>query len=168
MPEYSERSGPSLGLWLRRLVIVGLALFLFCLGQFQELVFTGLTTGWQAVQQALGLSAAGPTGGSLSTHGLVVGLTYRLLYVLLSILLLHLLIRGRGTRFVVVGYVVGLGLSMGLLLLGQRAGLPLATEQGHRLLDLLSSPLAWVLFYGLLRLRRSTTTDQPAQTVPGS
>ncbi|RIY13473.1 hypothetical protein D0T11_02220 [Hymenobacter rubripertinctus] len=140
------------------MLLVSLALFLFCLGQFQELAFAGLTTGWQAVQHAFGVSAAGPASGSLSTHGLVVGLAYRLLYVLLSILLLHLVLRGQGTRFVALGYAGGLGLSVGLLLLGQRAGLPLATEQGHRLLDLLSSPLAWVLFYGLLRLRRSAAT----------
>ncbi len=134
---------------------VGLGLALFGMGQFDEGVFALLTRAWQDVLSGLGPAQAQwvePSG--LSTHGVLVGLSYRLLYILLSIALLHVLLRGRHTRAIALGYGLAFGLSLVLLLLGQRAGLPLVSVQGHRLLDLLSSPLALVLLYGLILLRR--------------
>ena len=140
--------------WWRLPVALGLGLVLFGLGQFDEFVFAGLTRGWQAGLAQLGPAAQRlmqPSG--LSTHGVAVGLSYRLLYVLVSLLLLHVLLRGHHTRASALAYALAFGLSLGLLLLGQRAGLAGAAVQGHRLLDLLSSPLALLLLYGLALLR---------------
>ncbi|MEJ7665229.1 MAG: hypothetical protein WKG07_39740 [Hymenobacter sp.] len=112
----ANRLGPG-----RLLAALGLGLGLFALGQFDETVFAALTRGWQAVLGSLG-SAAQPLvqPSGLSTHGVVVGLTYRLLYVLVSIVLLHVLLRGRHTRALVLGYAVAFVLSLALLLFGQR------------------------------------------------
>ena len=134
--------------WLRRGLLLGLGLLLFALGQFQEAVFSSLTHAWQLVPDALG--SAGWLQGqpsSLSTHGLPVGISYRLLYCGLSALILHMLLRGHATRLVTAGYAAALLLSLLLLLLGQRMSLPLASEQGHRLLDLICSPLPMLLPY---------------------
>lgn len=142
----------------RLVVALALGLALFGLGQFDEPVFGVLSRGWQAVVGGIGPAAqwlVQPSG--LSTHGLVVGLTYRLLYMGVSITLLHVLLRGRHTHAIVLGYALALGLILGLLLLGQRADW--AAVQGHRLLNLISSPLALLLLYGLVLLRRSRPTD---------
>lgn len=161
MPEVKSENQPAtvtanrLGPW-RLLAALGLGLGLFALGQFDETVFAALTRGWQAVLGSLGPTAqplVQPSG--LSTHGVVVGLTYRLLYVLVSIMLLHVLLRGRHTRALVLGYAGAFVLSLALLLFGQRTGWVGATVQGHRLLDVLSSPLALLLFYGLGVLYRA-------------
>ncbi|WP_157541090.1 XrtX-associated membrane protein [Hymenobacter aerophilus] len=138
------------------MVAVALGLALFGLGQFDEPLFAVLTRGWQTVLGGLGPAAqrlGQPSG--LSTHGVVVGLSYRLLYMLVSVALLHVLLRGRHARAIVVGYGLAFGLSLALLLLGQRAGGAWAAVQGHRLLDLISSPLALLLLYGLVLLRRA-------------
>ena len=151
--------------WWRLPAALGLGLVLFGLGQFDEVVFAGLTRGWQAGLVQLGPAAQRlmqPSG--LSTHGVLVGLSYRLLYVLVSLLLLQVLLRGRHTRASALAYALAFGLSLGLLLLGQRAGLAGAAVQGHRLLDLLSSPLALLLLYGLALLRRA----QPPAAGAGS
>ncbi|RIY12422.1 hypothetical protein D0T11_05270 [Hymenobacter rubripertinctus] len=138
------------------MVALALGLTLFGLGQFDEPVFAVLTRTWQAVLGGLGPVAqklVQPSG--LSTHGVVVGLSYRLLYMLVSIGLLHVLLRGRHTRAIGLGYGLAFSLSLALLLLGQQAGWPLASVQGHRLMDLISSPLALLLLYGLVLLRRA-------------
>ncbi|SDY68404.1 XrtX-associated membrane protein [Hymenobacter psychrophilus] len=143
-----------------RLLVAGaLGLGLFALGQFDAWVFAGLTSGWQAVLGGLSPTAqrlGQPSG--LSTHGVLVGLSYRLLYIGVSLGLLQVLLRGRHSRALALGYGLALALSVGLLLLGQRAGWTWATGQGHRLLDLVSSPLALLLLYGLVLLGRG----QPA------
>ncbi|WP_019946927.1 XrtX-associated membrane protein [Hymenobacter aerophilus] len=144
------------------MVALALGLVLFGLGQFDEPVFTVLTRGWQAVVGGLGPTAqrlVQPSG--LSTHGVIVGLTYRLLYMLVSIALLHVLLRGRHTRAIVLGYALAFGLSLALLLLGQRGGVEWAAVQGHRLMDLISAPLALLLLYGLVLLRRARPVGGP-------
>jgi hypothetical protein len=136
--------------WPRRGLLLGLGLLLFALGQFEEAVFAGLTHVWQLVPDALSPAdwrQGQPSG--LSTHGLPVGISYRLLYCGLSVLVLHVLLRGRTTRLVAMSYASALLLSWLLLLLGQRMSSILASEQGHRLLDLLCSPLPMLLAYAI-------------------
>ncbi len=158
------RLGPG-----RLLAALALGLALFALGQFDESVFTALTHGWQVVLGGLGPVAqrlVQPSG--LSTHGVLVGLTYRLIYIVVSLVLLHVLLRGRHLRAIALGYALLFALSLVLLLLGQRAGWAFATVQGHRLMDLLSSPLGLLLLYGLALLRRSGAATKPAEFPSGN
>jgi hypothetical protein len=143
--------------WPRRGLLLGLGLLLFALGQFQDAVFAGLMYAWQLVPG--GTKSAGQ---GLSTHGLPVGISYRLLYCGLSTLTLHILLHGRATRLVAAGYALTLLASMLLLLLGQRMTLPLASEQGHRLLDLICSPLPLLLVYAIIIAgNRTVSSSRP-------
>jgi len=150
--------------WPRRALLLGLGLLLFALGQFQDAVFAGLTYAWHFLP-----NGTGPADGSqtqppgLSTHGLPIGISYRLLCCGLSTLILHVLLRGRATRLVAAGYTLALLASLLLLLLGQRMSLPLASEQGHRLLDLICSPLPMLLAYAMTMVgsRTPNTSAQP-------
>lgn len=137
----------------RRVLLGGLGLLLFAYGQFEQAVFAALGQLWQGVGPLAG-PGAGATGelNGLSTHGLPVGITYRLLYCGLSGLMLHVLLRGRRTWWVVGGYAVALSGSMVLLVLGQQAGWPVARAQGHQVLDLVCSPLPLVAGYVLRTL----------------
>jgi hypothetical protein len=130
--------------WPRRWLLLGLGLLLFALGQFQDTIFAGLTHIWQLVP-----GGTRSTDQGLSTHGLPVGVSYRVLYCSLSTLILHVLLRGRVTSLVSIGYVLSLLVSLALLLAGRYMSLPLANEQGHRLLDLVCSPLPMLLAYAI-------------------
>ncbi len=129
--------------WGRRLLVAALAALLLGLGFFEEAVFAALGRLWHS-----GGGAPGAVPG-LTTHGLPAAASYRLLYAALNVALLHLLLRGRYTRAAVVAYAAGYAASAGLLVLGQRAGLPVAALTAHRVLDVLSSPLPVVFAYPL-------------------
>lgn len=132
--------------WGRHLLVAALIALLLSLGLFEEDLFVVLGRlchlgGWASA------AVPGVTG-----HGWAVAISYRLLYVLLNMALLHLLLRGRYTKAALVGYAVGYAGSVGLLLLAQHAGLPAAAVTAHRVLDVLSSPLPIMFMYPLAAL----------------
>ncbi len=141
--------------WGRRLLVAALIVLLLGLGLFEDEVFATLGRLWHPGRAPVAVPG-------LTIHGLPVAVSYRLLYAALNVALLHLLLRGRATKAAVAGYAVGYAASAGLLLLGQRAGLPVATATAHRLLDVLSSPLPIMFAYPLAILAR----PNPAQ--PGA
>lgn len=128
------RAQPGGGAWWGRRWRGGL----LSLGLFEADVFAVLGQLWHPG----GAPVAVP---GLTAHGLPVAISYRLFYALLNLALVRLLLRGRFTKAVGAGYAVGYVLSVGLLVLGQRAALPVAAIAAHRVLDVLSSPLP-VLF----------------------
>jgi hypothetical protein len=130
--------------WPRRWLLLGLGLLLFALGQFQDTIFAALTHIWQLVPGGMR-----SVGQGLSTHSLPVGISYRVLYCSLCTLILHVLLRGRATPLVSIGYVLSLLVSLLLLFAGRYMNLPLANEQGHWLLDLVCSPLPMLLAYAV-------------------
>jgi hypothetical protein len=136
--------------WFRKLGLATLGLLLFGLGQFEQLVFAVLAQAWQALLPGAGATAWGVVPG-LSTHVLPVAVSYRLVYVAVSVLLLHVWLRGQAIIWIALMYASALALSVGLLLAGHVSGLALAPA-AHHLLDLVSSPLALVLAYGIVTL----------------
>jgi hypothetical protein len=120
---------------------------LVLLGQFQEVVFAGLAR----AEQALGLPAA---AGGLSQHSLPSSLVYHLLYAGASIGALHLLLRGRGTWRVALGFGAALLLGAGLVVASRLGAGPAVATQGHALLDFASSPLALLAGYALATFGR--------------
>lgn len=144
--------------WGRRLLVAALAGLVAGLGLFEEEVFAALGQLWHP-----GTATAAVAVPGLTTHGLPVAFSYRLLYAVLNVALLHVLLRGRCTRTAGLGYAAGYAVSVGLLLLARQAGLPAAAVTAHRLLDLLSSPLPVLVAYPLARLSRSGPQQaQPA------
>ena len=142
-------SARPLPIWGRRLLVATLIILLASLGMFEEAVFAALGQWWHP-----GTAAAAAAPG-LTTHGLPVAISYRLLYAALNLALLHVLLHGRCTAAAGLAYVAGYAVSVGLLLLGRQAGLPAAATTAHRLLDLLSSPLPVLLAYPLAMRNRS-------------
>ncbi len=138
--------------WAHWLALVFFAVVLVVLGQFQEEVFAVLTRAWRVPGALVGV--AGPVAGApgLSQHSLPASVTYHLLYAGASAGALHVLLRGRGTRWVVGGFVVALVLGVGLLASGRAGHWPVATEQGHLLIGAASSPLALLAGYALALL----------------
>jgi len=136
--------------WSRRLLVAGLVGLLAGLGLFEEAVFAALGHLWHPGRPAAAAALPG-----LTTHGLPVAISYRLLYAVLNVALLHVLLHGRSTKGALAGYAAGYVVSVLLLLLGQRAGLPAATTTAHRLLDVLSSPLPLMFAYPFALLGRS-------------
>lgn len=132
----------------RRLLVAGLVVLLAGLGLFEEAVFAALGHFWHPGRPAAALPG-------LTTHGLPVAISYRLLYAVLNVALLHLLLHGRYTKGALVSYAAGYAVSVGLLLLGRQAGLPAAATTAHRLLDMLSSPLPVMFTYPFALLGRS-------------
>lgn len=126
--------------------LAGCAATLVVLGQFQEQVFAWLARGLRAV----GAASTGTLG--LSQHSLPASLCYHLLYAGASVGVLHVLLRGRGTRRIVVGFVGALVLGVALLAAGRLAPWPALASQGHLLLDFASSPLALLAGYALAAL----------------
>lgn len=133
--------------WGRGLVGAALVGGLLSLGLFEADVFAILGRLWHPG----GAPVAVP---GLTTHGLPVAISYRLLYALLNLALVQLLLRGRFTKAAGAGYAVGYVLSVGLLVLGQRAGLPAAAIAAHQVLDVLSSPLPVLFALPLAMLSR--------------
>lgn len=129
----------------RGLALLAAGLVLVVLGQFQEEVFAALARGWQA----LGGAAAPAATPGLSQHQLPLSVLYHLLYAAASVVVLHLLLRGRGTWRVVAGFGAALVVGTGLVAAGRLLGWPNASLQGHRLLDFASSPLALLAGYAL-------------------
>lgn len=125
-----------------------LVALLLGLGLFEEEVFAALGRLWHPG----GAPAAVP---GITTHGLPVAISYRLLYAVLNVALLRVLLRGRYTKAAVVAYAAGYVAGAGLLWLGQRAGGPIASLTGHRVLDVLSSPLPVMFAYPLALLARA-------------
>ncbi|AMJ65623.1 XrtX-associated membrane protein [Hymenobacter sp. PAMC 26628] len=150
MPASAARS-----LWPRRLLVAALVALLLGLGLFEAEVFAALGHLWHPG----GAPAAVP---GITTHGLPVAISYRLLYAMLNVALLHLLLHGRYTVAAVVAYAVGYVAGAGLLWLGQRAGLPIASLTGHRVLDVLSSPLPVMFAYPLALLAGPKAPAHPA------
>ena len=142
--------------WGRRLLVAALIVLLLGLGLFEEEVFATLGRLWHP---GGGAPAAVP---GLTGHGWPVAISYRLLYAMLNVALLHLLLRGRYTKAAVAGYAVAYAASVGLLL-SQRAGLPAAAVTAHRLLDVLSSPLPVMFAYPLAILGRPNPTQPGAR-----
>lgn len=136
--------------WSRRLLVAGLVVLLAGLGLFEEAVFAALGHLWHP-----GCPAAAAAVPGLTTHGLPVAISYRLLYAVLNVALLHLLLHGRYTKGALASYAAGYAVSVGLLLLGRLAGLPTAATTAHRLLDVLSSPLPVMFAYPFALLGRS-------------
>ncbi len=126
------------------------------LGLFEEEVFTALGHLWHPG----GAPAVVP---GITTHGWPVAISYRLLYAVLNVALLHLLLHGRYTVAAVLGYAAGYVAGAGLLWLGQRAGLPVAALTGHRVLDVLSSPLPVMFAYPLALLAGPRAAPQKLQ-----
>lgn len=139
----------------RRLLVAALVAALLGLGLFEATAFAALGRLWHP---GGGAPAAVP---GLTTHGWSVAISYRLLYAVLNVALLHLLLRGRYTVAAVLGYAAGYAAGAGLLWLGQRAGWPVAALTGHRVLDVLSSPLPVMFAYPLALLAG------PRAAVPG-
>lgn len=136
--------------WSHRLLVAVLVVALAGLGLFEEAVFAALGHLWHP-----GSAAASAALPGLTTHGLPVAISYRLLYAVLNVALLHVLLRGRYTTTAGLSYAAGYAVSVGLLLLGRQAGLPAAATTAHRLLDLLSSPLPVLFAYPLAMVSRS-------------
>ena len=139
--------------WARWLALAFFGVVLVVLGQFQEEVFAVLTRAWRAA----GALVSGPwssTAGApgLSQHSLPASVTYHLMYAGASAGALHVLLRGRGTRWVVGGFGAALVVGLGLLALGRAGHWPVATEQGHLLISAASSPLALLAGYALALL----------------
>jgi len=155
----------------RRLLLLAVGGALFLWGQFEEPVFALLTGGWQVVFSLVGHPEWGEARHAampgLTTHGLPVAMSYRLLYCTLSVLLLHLLLRGHRTRWIAGLYSGALVAALLLLLFGRLATMPFATQQGHYLLDLVCSLEAVVLTYVAMTLRPPTPmqADGPTQAV---
>lgn len=147
------RPAPARYSWPQKLVLAGLGLLLFGLGQFDEAVFADLSAGWQGLVAHVGGTPVGMVPG-LSTHALPVALSYRLLYAGVSVGFLHVALRGRGTKWLAGSYAAALTLSLLLLVVGQRTGLAFVSVQAHRLLDLVCSPLALLIGYALFTLDR--------------
>lgn len=153
---------------LRYLAVGGLGVVLLLFGQFDEWLFAELTRVWHSVFTLFGYTSPPPVQ-HLSTHSLPVAISYRLLYAGCSVLLLHVLLRGQATRWLIGGYLAILLVSFLLLLVGRATGLAFATWQAHWLLDLLSSPLAVLLVYVLATLRsQSTAVATPLPTTQAS
>lgn len=129
--------------------MAALVALLFGLGLLEDKVFTALGHLWHPG----GAQAAVP---GITTHGLPVAISYRLLYAVLNVALLHLLLRGRYTKAAVLAYAAGYVTGASLLWLGQRVGLPIAALTGHRVLDVLSSPLPVMFAYPLALLTGSS------------
>ena len=138
-------------LWPRRLLVAALVALLLGLGLLEDKVFAALSRLWHPG----GAEVAMP---GITTHGLPVAISYRLLYAVLNVALLHLLLRGRYTKAAVLTYAAGYVAGAGLLWLGQRMGLPIAALTGHRVLDVLSSPLPVMFAYPLALLTESFPT----------
>lgn len=136
-PNSSARPRPA---WGRRLLVAALIALLLGLGLFEETIFAALGRLWHPGEGAVAVPG-------IATHGLPVAASYRLLYAGLNVALLHLLLRGRCTKAAAAGYAAGYATGAALLLLGQRAGWPLAAVTGHRVLDVLSSPLPVLFAY---------------------
>lgn len=143
-------SARPLPVWGRRLLVATLIILLASVGMFEEAVFAALGQWWHP-----GTAAAAAAVSGLTTHGLPVAISYRLLYAALNVALLHVLLHGRCTAAAGLAYAAGYAVSVGLLLLGRQAGLPAAATTAHRLLDLLSSPLPVLLAYPLAMRGRS-------------
>ena len=139
--------------WSRRLLVAVLVILLAGLGFYEEELFAALGHLWHPSSTAASVALPG-----LTTHGMPVAISYRLLYAVLNVGLLHLLLHGRYTKVALVSYAAGYIANVGLLLLGQRAGLPAATITAHRLLDMLSSPLPVMFAYPLAILSQSWPT----------
>lgn len=139
-----------------RLLVAALVALLLGLGLFEEEVFDALGRLWHPG----GAPAAVP---GITTHGWPVAISYRLLYAVLNVALLHLLLHGRYTVAAVLAYAAGYAAGAGLLWLGQRAGLPIAALTGHRVLDVLSSPLPVMFAYPLALLMGPRAAAQKSQ-----
>lgn len=138
--------------WTHWLALAFFAVVLVVLGQFQEEVFAVLTHLWRAPGALVGGAVPTPGAPGLSQHSLPASVTYHLLYAGASAGALHVLLRGRGTRWVVGGFGVALVLGVGLLAAGRAGHWPTATEQGHLLIGAASSPLALLAGYALALL----------------
>lgn len=151
-PGSAARPRPA---WGRRLLVAALVALLAGMGLFEDDIFAALGRLWHPGRAAF---VAVP---GLTTHGLPVAISYRLLYAVLNVALLHLLLRGRYTVAAVLGFAGGYVAGAGLLWLGQRAGLPAASVTGHRVLDVLSSPLPILFIYPLSIVSRSRQPNSP-------
>ena len=141
----------------RRALAGLLAAALFWLGAESEVIFDFLTRAWRAVFGALGWGGAlahwqQGTSHLTTTRSLPAVVSYSLLYVAVSVLLLHVLLRdARRTRWVAQAYLGLLGLSALLLLAGRVGGnLPWALRLSRRIIDFLVSPLPVMLLLPLL------------------
>jgi hypothetical protein len=156
----------SVSRWLQLLL---LGVILFGMGQFEQQVFAGLTWLWGS---GISLShlplreevlQAG-TQAQLTTHGLPVALTYRLLYLLLSLRLLKVLLRGQHLQVIVLAYSVAFLAALTLLLAGKSLPWDLGAVLGHQLLDFLCSPLAVLIAYPLVLLAQGERRHQTLAT----
>ena len=141
------------GRWLRWTILAVLGALLFAMGQFDDAIYAGLTRGWLALTGRAGGQAAS-AAPDVSQHLWAVALAYRLLYYGLNVAALHVLLRGRGTRQIALGYGALLVVCLGLLLGGHAARLPWVAGQVHNLLGIVCSPLALMLIYGSAALAR--------------
>ena len=150
---------PTLG---RYLLVAVVLLLLAGLGLFEDAAFAALGELWHP-----GRPPAAVAVTHLSSHGLPVAISYRLLYAALSLVLLHLLLRGRCTRPATLGYATGLAGSGVLLLLAKHVGLPTAL-MAHHLLDTLASPLPIMLVYPLAELMRTAPANAHQSLAAGN
>lgn len=150
--------------WPRWAALAGLGLLLFLIGQFDDSVYAGLTRGWRAVLAAVGQPewAVASRAPDISVHSWPVALSYRLLYCGLTVLTLHVLLQGRGTRWIVLGFGAVLAACLLLLLAGHVARLPWLTQQVHSLLNTVCSLQALMVIYGSAALSRRS----PARWAP--
>ena len=133
-----------------------LVLVLFVVGVESETIFAALTRGWQAGFEVLGL---GPvlarwqqgTSALVTKRSLPAMATYSLAYVGLCLLLLHVLLRGRRTRWAAQLYGALLGLYI-LLMLGGRLGgnQAWAFNASRRIIDFVVSPLPVMMLLPML------------------
>ncbi|MGI4887398.1 MAG: XrtX-associated membrane protein [Janthinobacterium lividum] len=135
--------------WAHWLALAFFGAVLVLLGQFQEAIFVELTRGWNAVGALVGWA------GLITAPGLrsmPASATYHLAYTAATAAALHLLLRGRGTPWVLGGFGAVLAAGLGLLAWGHAAHWPGATERGHLLISVVSSPLALLAGYALALL----------------
>lgn len=143
--------------WAHWLALAFFGVVLVFLGQFQEAIFEVLTRGWNAVGALVGWAGLTTAPGQRS---MPASATYHLAYTGATAAALHLLLRGRGTPWVLGGFGVALAVGLGLLAWGHAAHWPGATEQGHLFVSVASSPLALLAGYAL------ALVGQPAAARP--
>jgi hypothetical protein len=144
---------------LRIALLMVLCGLLLLLEPFAPLVFAGLQQVWGGFfdRLSMGYWLQVGSGSGLTTHGLPIALTFRLLYFLLNGSVLTLVLGLRYWRRIALTLAVLFGVGGLLLVIGNAASLSLFSQGGHQAIDLVCSPLALAIAYPLRVLMQAST-----------